>query len=88
MHSPTRCPQNTPSHADVSYYVAPSGAAVFDAGTIDWTCIVGGSCHGRATARTHQVVHQVTDTLLVAFAKGPAGRLHPARDNLAALGIS
>lgn len=88
MHSPTKCPQNTPSHADVSYYVAPSGAGVFDAGTIDWTCIVGGSCHGRATSRTHLVVRQVTDNLLTAFAKGPAGGAHPAHDNLAALGIA
>ena len=88
MHSPTHCPQNNPSHADVSYYVAKSGAGVFDAGTIDWTCIVAGSCHGRATTRTHQVVRTVTDNLLVAFAEGPVGRLHPAHDNLAALGIS
>ncbi|HEV7192558.1 MAG TPA: N,N-dimethylformamidase beta subunit family domain-containing protein, partial [Jatrophihabitantaceae bacterium] len=50
MHSPTQCPHNSPSHADVTYYVARSGAGVFDAGTIDWTCIVGSSCHGRASS--------------------------------------
>lgn len=89
MHSPTNCPGNSPSHADVSYYVAKSGAGVFDAGTIDWVCTMGGgSCHGRISGPTHRVTLQVTDNLLRAFARGPAGREHPAHDNLAALGIS
>jgi hypothetical protein len=88
MHSPTQCPHNSPSHADVTYYVARSGAGVFDAGTIDWTCIVGSSCHGRASSRTHLVTRQVTDNLLLAFAAGSAGGVHPAHDNLVALRIS
>jgi hypothetical protein len=33
------------------------------------------------------VVRTVTDNVLRAFGQGPAGRAHPARDNLAALGI-
>jgi hypothetical protein len=33
-------------------------------------------------------VRTVTDNLLHAFARGPAGHRYPARDNLAALGIT
>lgn len=86
LHSPTDCPNDTPAFADASYYVAPSGAGVFDAGTIAWSCAVAPSCPP-VTARTHQVVRTVTDNLLTAFAKGPAGREHPAHDNLVQLGI-
>jgi hypothetical protein len=85
LHSAFECPGGVASHADATYYVARSGAAVFDAGTIDWVCAVGGGCS--ATRRTARVVRAVTDNLLRAFATGPAGRSHPARDNLAALGI-
>jgi N,N-dimethylformamidase beta subunit-like protein len=87
LHSPTQCTGGFPQYADTSYYTAPSGAAVFDAGTIDWVCAVGGSCNGRVPARTHQVVRRMTANLLTAFADGPAGRVHRARDNLARLGI-
>lgn len=40
------------------------------------------------SGRTHRVVRMLTDKLLTAFADGPAGRIHPARDNLARLGIA
>jgi hypothetical protein len=86
LHSPVRCPGGSPTHQDTTYYVAKSGAGVFDAGTIDWACDVRGGCH--ASGPTHRVIRQVTDNVLRAFAAGPAGRAHPARDNLAALGIS
>lgn len=88
LHSPTRCPAGNPAYADSTYYVASSDAAVFDAGTIDWVCAVGTGCHARISAATHTVTRQVTDNLLRAFARGPAGRLHPAHDNVTALGIS
>jgi hypothetical protein len=87
LHSPTDCPNDTPAYADASYYVARSGAGVFDAGTIAWSCAVGPRCPP-VNGLTHRVVRQVTDNLLLAFAKGPAGTAHPARDNLARLGIS
>ena len=86
LHSPTRCPGGGPSHADTTYYVAPSGAGVFDAGTIDWACDVGGGCH--ASGSTGAIVRRITDNLLRAFAVGPAGRTHQAHDNLKALGIA
>ena len=78
MHSPATCPGNSPPAADASYYVAPSGAAVFDAGSIAWACNVGPNCAGVVNRPTHAVVRQVTDNILRAFAQGPAGRQHPA----------
>jgi hypothetical protein len=72
MHSPAQCPNGTPTHADASYYVASSGAAVFDAGSINWACQVAPTCGGKAYPRTHAVVRQVTDNILRAFARAPS----------------
>lgn len=88
LHSPTHCPGGIPAHADTSYYVALSGAGVFDAGTNDWVCAVDPTCHGQFSGPTHAVIRQVTDNVLKAFARRGAGRPHPAHDNLAALGIA
>jgi hypothetical protein len=85
LHSPFQCPGGRASHADTTYYTAASGAAVFDAGSIDWACAVATGCS--ATPLTGRVVRAVTDRLLVAFAAGPAGRAHPALDNLRSLGL-
>lgn len=87
LHSPTDCPNDTPAFADTTYYTAPSGAGVFDAGTIAWTCAVGRACSA-VSGPTHRVVRTVTDNLLTAFAAGPAGSRHPAHDDLARLGIA
>jgi hypothetical protein len=73
MQSPVPCPGGIPPEADASYYVASSGAGVFDAGTIGWACEVGPTCGGRRDEPTHSVVRQVTDNLLERFARGPAG---------------
>jgi len=88
LHSPVNCPYNSPTHADATYYVAHSGAGVFDAGTIDWVCAVQNACGERVHGPTFSVVRAITDNLLRAFALGPAGRAHPAHDNLAALHIT
>lgn len=72
MHSPVSCPAGTPTHADASYYVARSGAAVFDAGSINWACQVAPTCGGTSYPRTHAVVRQVTDNVLRAFARAPS----------------
>jgi N,N-dimethylformamidase beta subunit-like protein len=87
LHSPTNCPNDAPAFADATYYVASSGAGVFDAGTIAWSCAVGPSCPP-VRGQTHRVVRTVTDNLLTSFARGPAGYAHPAHDNLAHLHIS
>ena len=87
LHSPTDCPNDTPSFADTTYYTSPRGAGVFDAGTIAWACAVAPTCPA-VDGPTHRVVRRVTDNLLTAFAAGPAGTRHPAHDNLAQLGIT
>lgn len=74
LHSPVQCPTGAPAYADTSYYVAPSGAGVFDAGTIRWACAVYGDCEGRVAPVTGLVVRTVTDNLLRAFAAGPAAQ--------------
>jgi len=83
LHSPFECPPAVSSSADATYYTAASGAGVFDAGTMDWPCAMRGSCG--ATVETRAFVTKVTDNILTAFARGPAGRLHPATDNVDAV---
>jgi hypothetical protein len=86
LHSPVRC--RGASFADTTYYTAPSGAGVFAAGTSSWVCQLSRSCaRPRRSAVTARVVRAVTVNLLVAFARGPAGRYHPSRSNLARLRI-
>jgi hypothetical protein len=65
------------------YYTAPSGAAVFNAGTLRWTCALLGHCAPYAMpARTVRFVSVVTDNVFRRFAAGPVGRLSPAKDNV------
>lgn len=64
--------------ADMAYYTTRSGAGVLDTGTSDW--IAGLDSHDPAVRR---VVTAVTRRMLVAFAAGPAGPAHPARDTAA-----
>jgi hypothetical protein len=81
-HSPVSC-RHTPTFADMAYYTAPSGAAVFATGTSAWVCALAGSCQEqRGSPEATRVVAGVTTNLLHAFATGPAGREHPAKDNL------
>src|SRR5207253_1999332 len=63
-HSPVTC-HGRPSFADSSYYTVPSGAGVFDAGTMRWVCALGDGCrnHG-VSAAASRFVQQVTDALL------------------------
>jgi hypothetical protein len=84
FHSPVTC-QGRADFSDATYYTTPSGAGVFSAGTQYWICGLEPGCQG---ADSSAVVGAVTSRLLTAFAAGPAGRAHPARDNLAALGIT
>jgi hypothetical protein len=83
LHSPVRC-RGRPSFADVTWYTAPSGAGVFDAGTSSWVCQLDRACAGgRRSPTTALVVRAVTVNVLRAITAGPAGRLHPSRSNLA-----
>ncbi len=85
LHSPVRC--RGASFAATTYYTAPGGAGVFDAGTSSWVCQLS-----RACAKPHRsliaarVVRAITVKLLRVFARGPAGAHYPSRSNLARLG--
>ena len=70
-----------PSYSDVTYYVAGSGAGVFDSGTEDWICALPDAADCPALgAGVQHVIRVATANILRAFAAGPAGRAHPARE--------
>lgn len=86
-HSPVVC-EGRPSHQDTAYYTVPSGAGVFATGTMRWVEALdasgdghGGASHG-LDSRSGALTRRVTENLLRVFAAGPAGRTHPARDNV------
>ncbi|MEU3724203.1 N,N-dimethylformamidase beta subunit family domain-containing protein [Streptomyces sp. NPDC031705] len=78
------------SYADTAYLSLPGGAAVFATGTMRWVeALDAGGPVGRRgnhglDARAAHFTRTVTANVLRAFARGPAGRARPARDNLAA----
>jgi hypothetical protein len=83
-HSPLTCSGHA-SYQESAYYTAPSGAGVFDAGTMQWICALGTQCSPVAVTLAGQAfVRTATLNLLTAFAQGPAGKAHPATDNTAA----
>ena len=62
----------------VSYYVAPSGAGVFSAGTTEWACKAVNTCDkGNAPVTTSAALRRISMTLLSAFSEPMAGRAHP-----------
>ncbi|WP_223297260.1 N,N-dimethylformamidase beta subunit family domain-containing protein [Catenulispora acidiphila] len=69
--------------ATTTYYVAPSQAGVFDAGTTYWPCVISGDCLHLAPTppASRAVVERVTDNVLTAFAAGPAGLEHASTPN-------
>jgi hypothetical protein len=89
-HSPVVC-DGRRSFADSAYYTVPSGAGVFASGTMRWveSLDANGPGGGRADhgmdAKAGAMTRQVTENLLRAFAAGPAGRSHPASDNVEAV---
>ena len=62
------CQGTGPNVADSTYYVAASGARVFDAGTMNWPCAMSARCVGSAV--TARVVKAMTDRLLTAYTAG------------------
>ena len=87
FHSPVTCGGRA-DFADASYYTTPSGAAVFSAGTQYWICALDAGCpEDHADPVAHTAITAITERLLRAYAAGPAGNAHPARDNLAALNV-
>jgi hypothetical protein len=72
-----------PTSAQSVYYSAPSGAGVFNAGTLRWTCALVDRCPPYQLGdRTRRFVRKVTVTVLRTFARGPAGADRPAVDNV------
>ena len=81
--SPVVC-DGQPGYSDTAYYTTSSGAGVFASGTMRWVCAMQGPSCGHGVNRGAQrFVDRATQNLLRAFAAGPAGRAHPAQDNLA-----
>jgi hypothetical protein len=76
--SPLVC-GNRPTRANTTYYTVPSGAGVLNVGTMNWVPALG-RAH-RFSPQTWAFTERVTSTALRAFATGPAGHSHPARDN-------
>jgi hypothetical protein len=84
-HSPLRC-GGIPTYSDSVYYTTSSGAGVFASGTMRWVCAMRGPhCGHGLTWAAERFVDRATENMLRAFAAGPAGRQHPARDNVAAV---
>jgi hypothetical protein len=74
--SPVSCGA-APTYSDVSYYVAPSGAGVFDAGTEDWICALpAAACTapGINQPAVRRAIQAATVNILTAFAAGLVGR--------------
>jgi hypothetical protein len=82
-HSPYHC-GGVATSAQSVYYTVPSGAGVFTAGTLRWGCAIVDRCEHPLGAATGRFVSTVTANLVREFARGPVGRRHPARDNVAA----
>ncbi|MFD7559516.1 N,N-dimethylformamidase beta subunit family domain-containing protein [Streptomyces sp. NPDC059835] len=89
-HSPVVC-DGRPSHQDTAYYTTTSGAGVFASGTMRWVEALDAAGDGRSgrnhglDARSGALTTRVTENLLRVFAAGPAGRTHPAQDNVKAV---
>jgi hypothetical protein len=65
------------------YYTVPSGAGVFTAGTLRWGCALVDLCDRPLGPGTRDFARRVTENVFRAFARGPVGQRHPARDNVA-----
>lgn len=69
--------------SEATYYTLPSGAAVWAAGTDGWVNALGNDTYRVMTPEsTRAFARTVTDNLLLAFARGPAGRVHPPKPNV------
>ncbi|MEV4434373.1 N,N-dimethylformamidase beta subunit family domain-containing protein [Streptomyces sp. NPDC049585] len=80
-HSPLVC-RGVRSFANSGYYTTASGAGVFNTGTMRWVeSLTGDGGHGIPPA-TARFTGRATANVLRAFAAGPAGRSHPAQDNV------
>lgn len=75
--SPITCVGRS-DHADTTYYTAPSGAGVFDSGSLGF---IGGLVTDPQPGTPEASVTTMTKNLLAGFGAGPAGRAHPSVPN-------
>ncbi|MFN8080766.1 MAG: DUF6605 domain-containing protein [Kineosporiaceae bacterium] len=69
---------NSPTFT-TSYYSAPSGAGVFDAGSTYWACHVDNTCPAQPIGpATWRVVDRITLNVVQAFAQPRAGARYPS----------
>lgn len=62
----------------VSYYVGPSGAGVFSAGTTEWACKAMNTClEGSTPVPTSAAMRRISMNLFQAFSEPKAGLTHP-----------
>jgi hypothetical protein len=80
--SPVTC-RHKQDHANMTYYSAPSGAGVFDAGTIHWICTLDQLCP--STPAAEAMTDKITENVLTVFGAGPAGVAHPSVGNVHAV---
>jgi hypothetical protein len=64
------------------YYTVPSGAGVFNAGTLRWQCAITRRCDVKISRPTSTFVRTVTRNILRMYARGPVGERHPAIRNV------
>ncbi|MHB8670662.1 MAG: N,N-dimethylformamidase beta subunit family domain-containing protein [Acidimicrobiales bacterium] len=76
-HSPVRC-RTKESYSDMTYYTAPSGAGVFATGTNWWVSHLSAPCADAAACPHDEAVVRITQNVLEAFGRGPAGEAHPS----------
>jgi hypothetical protein len=68
-----------PVTVSASYYVAPSGAGVFSAGTTDWACGLSGACPDQVIPpATSAALQALSRNIILAFLQPAAGRAHPS----------
>lgn len=84
-HSPVTC-GGKPGHSDMTYYTAPSGAGVFDSGTLYLEPRLGELCAATDQSGDCQL-RRLVDNLVTTLMAGPAGKVHPSQNNLAKYGI-
>lgn len=87
-HSPVVC-RGEASWSDMTYYTTSSGAGVLNVGTLMFEPHLGplGPPSGIAPTDPDQQIRRMMANVLTEFARGPAGRRHPAVPNLDRLGI-
>jgi hypothetical protein len=83
-HSPLTC-GGVNSYSDAAYYTTPSGAGVFNSGTMRFVASMNSLHEFGENSSTWAFTTQVATNLLQAFSDGPAAAKYPAHDNLDAM---